>query len=107
MSDPWPPEPLTPREPFREERWRLVSPTGMPAICEVVQIETGFETRVSQGVDDIIATDLQPTVGRACQLAEMLRNQLLGQGFTKYWEGTRWRALCARLTPKLTPKRTN
>ena len=42
--DDWPPPPLIPREPYREERWRLVSSTGMPAICEIVQIETGFET---------------------------------------------------------------
>ena len=55
----------------------------MPAICEIIQIDTGFETRVSKDVDDIIATDLQSTVGRARQVAEMLRNHLLGQGFTK------------------------
>ena len=78
-----PPPPLVPQEPFREERWRLVSPTGMPAVCEIVQIESGFETRVSQDLDDIIDTDLQPAVGRARQVAELLRNQLLCQGFTK------------------------
>ena len=86
MTDDWPPPALPKVEPFRQELWRLVSPTGMPAVCEVVQIETGFETRVSKGVDDIIATDLQPTVGRARQVAEMLRHQLLGEGFTK-WKG--------------------
>ena len=85
MIDDWPPPPLIPQEPYRIEIWRLVSPTGMPAICGVVQIETGFEVRVTKGADDsdIIGTDLQPTVGRARHVAELLRHQLLSEGFTK------------------------
>ena len=79
ISD-WPPPPI-PREPYRIELWRLTSPTGMLAICEVVQIETGFETRVTKGPDDIVGTDLQPTAGRARQVADLLRHQLLKQGF--------------------------
>ena len=59
----------------------------MAAISEILQIDTGFETRVSQGVDDFIATDLQPTVGRARQVAELLRNQLLGKEFTPSGNG--------------------
>jgi hypothetical protein len=78
-----PPPPLAPKEPFHEERWRLVSPTGMVAICTVTQIATGFEVRVSQAADDIIATDLQATVGRARHVAELLRGQLLGKDFRK------------------------
>lgn len=83
MSDAWPRPVLPRKEPFRQELWRLVTPTGMPVLCEIVQVETGFEARVTgRDEDDFIGSNLQPTVGRAREVAELLRLRLLCEGFT-------------------------
>src|SRR5688500_11157530 len=60
MADTWPPPPLMPRNPFREERWQLAAASGKPVLCIIVRALAGYEARIGYDPDwhDIFRTQL-------------------------------------------------
>ena len=77
--DEWPPPPLAPREPFREERWRLVGPSGKPVICTVEDVGGGYEVRVGYSRDDVLYTRLLSRLEAARHFADSARPMLMKQ----------------------------
>ena len=69
----WPPPPLTPQEPFREERWRLVGPSGNPVICTVEAVGVGYEVGVGCSSVDVLYTRLLSNLGAARHFADTAR----------------------------------
>ena len=69
--------PLAPREPFREERWRLVGPTGKPVICTVEEAGTGYEVRVGYSGDEVLYTRHLTNVEGARAFADEARPMLM------------------------------
>ena len=77
MTDEWPPPPLKPQEPFREERWRLVGPSGKPVICTVEDVGAGYEVRVGYSSDHVLYTRLLGHLEAARHFADSARPMLM------------------------------
>ena len=75
--DEWPPPPLAPRAPFREERWRLVGPTGKPVICTVEDVGAGYEVRVGHSGEPVLYTRLLFNLESARHFADSARPMLM------------------------------
>ena len=75
--DEWPPPPLAPREPFREERWRLVGPSGRPVICTVEDVGAGYEVCVGYSNDDPLYTRLLSKLEAARYFADSAMPMLM------------------------------
>ena len=74
--DEWPPPPLAPLTPLREEQWRMLGITGKPVICTVEQAPVGYEVRVGYSADDILHTHLCRTLEHARDYATVSREFL-------------------------------
>ena len=77
VTEPWYPEPLVPPPPFREERWRLVGPTGKPVICTVEDAGAGYEVRVGYSSDNVLYTRLLSNLEGARHFADSARPMLM------------------------------
>ena len=75
--DEWPPPPLKPQEPFREERWRLVGPSGKPVVCTVEDVGVGYEVRVGYSSDDVLYTRLLSNLEGARHFADSAQPMLM------------------------------
>ena len=69
--------PPAPREPFREEQWRLVGPTGKPVICTVEEAGTGYEVGVGYSSDEMLYTRHLTNIDGARAFAAEARPMLM------------------------------
>jgi hypothetical protein len=75
--DDWPPPPLTPREPIREERWRLMGASGKPVICTVEDVGDSYEVRVGYSEHEVLYTRLLSSLVAARHFADNARPMLM------------------------------